>query len=58
VGTEHILLGVLGAEEGLGARVLADLGITKDKAEEWLVPALAHMAEQQDLTDEITESDE
>jgi hypothetical protein len=46
VGTEHILLGVLGGEEGLGARVLGQLGITKERAEEWLVPVLTQMAEQ------------
>jgi hypothetical protein len=45
VGTEHILLGVLGAENGIGARVLAELGITKAKAEDWLVPVLTRMAE-------------
>ena len=55
VGTEHILLGVLGAEDGIGARVLVELGITKAGAEEWLVPVLARMAddpEQPDSTDE------
>jgi hypothetical protein len=55
VGTEHILLGVLGVEDGIGARVLTELGITKAGAEEWLVPVLARMAddpEQPDTTDE------
>jgi hypothetical protein len=46
VGTEHILLGVLGADDGLGARVLAQLGITKARAEDWLVRALAKLADQ------------
>jgi hypothetical protein len=44
VGTEHILLGVLSQENGLGARVLTELGITKERAEGWLVPVLAKMA--------------
>src|SRR5215475_8689040 len=40
VGTEHILLGVLSVEDGLGARVLNDRGITKERAEGWLVSVL------------------
>ncbi|HEX6468901.1 MAG TPA: Clp protease N-terminal domain-containing protein [Streptosporangiaceae bacterium] len=43
VGTEHILLGVLGLDDGLGARVLGELGITKTRAEEWLIPVLTEM---------------
>jgi hypothetical protein len=46
IGTEHILLGVLSHEEGLGARVLGQLDITKPKVEDWLVPLLTRMAEQ------------
>jgi hypothetical protein len=58
VGTEHILLGVLGVEDGVGARVLAQLGITKAKAEEWLVPVLAQMAEDPERADPPDATDE
>ena len=34
VGTEHLLLAILGETEGLGARVLADLGVDQDAAKE------------------------
>jgi hypothetical protein len=30
VGTEHLLLGLLASDDGLAARVLADLGVTRD----------------------------
>jgi ATP-dependent Clp protease ATP-binding subunit ClpA len=50
VGTEHILLGVLSLEGGLGPRVLAELGITKARAEEWLVPVLTEMARERAAT--------
>jgi hypothetical protein len=46
IGTEHILLGVLSKEDGLGARVLTELGITKERAEGWIIPALAEITEQ------------
>jgi ATP-dependent Clp protease ATP-binding subunit ClpA len=42
IGTEHILLGLLEEEESLGP--LADLGITKKRARDWLVPVLEQMA--------------
>src|SRR5256885_1374962 len=38
IGTEHLLLGLLDEEDGLGARTLTDLGVTKEAAEQWLVP--------------------
>jgi hypothetical protein len=44
IGTEHILLGVLSKEDGLGARVLTELGITKELAEGWLIPAINEAA--------------
>ena len=44
IGTEHILLGLLEEEESLGGGTLADLGITKERALAWLVPALEQMA--------------
>jgi hypothetical protein len=44
IGTEHILLGVLSQEGGLGARVLTDLGITKERVEGWLLPVLAKIS--------------
>ena len=43
IGTEHILLGLL-EEESLGGGTLAGLGITKERALEWLVPVLEQMA--------------
>lgn len=33
IGTEHVLLGLLREEEGLGARVLASLDVTEEKVE-------------------------
>ncbi len=45
IGTEHLLLGVLDEEDGLGARTLADLGVTREAAGQWLVPELQRMAE-------------
>ncbi|GLW07839.1 hypothetical protein Misp01_29690 [Microtetraspora sp. NBRC 13810] len=36
IGTEHILLGVLGEEEGTGARILAGLGVTRERVVAWL----------------------
>jgi ATP-dependent Clp protease ATP-binding subunit ClpC len=32
VGTEHLVLGILGEPEGLGAKILADLGVDEDEA--------------------------
>jgi hypothetical protein len=40
IGTEHILLGLLSLEDEPGARVLAELGVTKAGAEAWVVSAL------------------
>jgi hypothetical protein len=39
VGTEHILLGVL-SEEGRGAKVLFEIGVTKTRVEQWLIPEI------------------
>jgi hypothetical protein len=44
IGTEHLLLGLLDEEDGLGARTLADLGVTREAAERWLVPELRRIA--------------
>ena len=44
IGTEHILLGLLEEEESLGGGTLAGLGITKERALEWLIPVLEQMA--------------
>src|SRR6185437_177946 len=44
IGTEHILLGLLDEEERLGGGTLAGLGITKQRARDWLVPVLEQMA--------------
>ena len=44
IGTEHILLGLLDEEESLGGGTLAGLGITTERARDWLVPVLEQMA--------------
>src|SRR5262249_43737335 len=41
VGTEHLLLGVLAEEEGVGAKILVGLGFAKDKAENWILAQIA-----------------
>jgi hypothetical protein len=43
IGTEHILLGLLEEEESAGGP-LAGLGITGQRARDWLVPALEQLA--------------
>jgi hypothetical protein len=43
VGTEHLLLGVLAEEEGVGAKVLVGLGLSKDKVENWILAQIADM---------------
>ena len=45
IGTEHILLGLLEEEENVGRGPLAGLGITRERARDWLVPVLERMAE-------------
>jgi hypothetical protein len=45
IGTEHLLLGVLVEEDGLGARTLAGLGVTRERVVEWLVPVLEQLAQ-------------
>ena len=45
IGTEHILLGLLEEEEKVGGGPLAGLGITRERARDWLVPVLERMAE-------------
>jgi hypothetical protein len=44
IGTEHILLGLLEEEESLGGGTLAGLGITRERARDWLIPVLEQMA--------------
>jgi hypothetical protein len=44
VGTEHILLGLFAEEEGLGARILAEAGVSKGEAEAWIRATLAELA--------------
>jgi hypothetical protein len=46
IGTEHLLLGVLQEEDGLGARALTGLGINRERTLEWLVPELNRLLEQ------------
>jgi Clp amino terminal domain, pathogenicity island component len=43
VGTEHVLLGLLEAQEEPGARILMGLGVTKAGVEEWTRRALAEL---------------
>jgi hypothetical protein len=40
IGTEHILLGLLRADETAGARLLTDAGVTHQQSEEWILAAL------------------
>jgi ATP-dependent Clp protease ATP-binding subunit ClpA len=44
IGTEHLLLGLLDDEESLGGGPLTGLGLTKERAREWLVPVLGQLA--------------
>jgi ATP-dependent Clp protease ATP-binding subunit ClpA len=46
IGTEHILLGLLEEEEGTGGRTLAGLGVTRERAEQWLIAELQRVAEE------------
>jgi hypothetical protein len=46
IGTEHLLLGVLEEEEGQGGGALTGLGLTTDRAREWLIPELKRLAEE------------
>ena len=43
VGTEHILLGVLSVADGQAAQVLSRHGVTKERAEAWIVAVLYGM---------------
>ena len=45
IGTEHILLGVLAEEDGIGGSTLIGLGVTKERVREWLVPVLEQLAQ-------------
>ncbi len=46
IGTEHLLLGVLEEEEDQGGGALTGLGLTTDRAREWLIPELKRLAEE------------
>ncbi len=46
IGTEHLLLGLLDEEDSLGGGTLNGLGITKERALDWLVPALEQLADE------------
>jgi hypothetical protein len=46
IGTEHILLGVLEEEDSQGGGALTGLGITAERAREWLIPELKRLAEE------------
>ena len=45
IGTEHLLLGLLDDEESPDGGTLTGLGITKERAREWLIPELERLAE-------------
>ena len=49
IGTEHLLLGVLEEEEGTGGTTLSQLGVTRERAEQWLVSELQRLAEEKRL---------
>jgi len=40
IGTEHILLGLLADPKGAGATILGPLGITEQRARDWLTQAI------------------
>ena len=44
IGTEHLLLGLLDDEESLGGGTLTALGLTKERARDWLVPVLERLS--------------
>jgi Clp amino terminal domain, pathogenicity island component len=46
VGTEHLLLAVLEDEKGPGGSALSEVGVTKGRAEQWLVSELERMFEE------------
>ena len=46
VGTEHLLIGLLDEEEGIGGKTLIGLGVTSDRAEQWLIPELKRLFEE------------
>jgi hypothetical protein len=45
IGTEHILLGLLEDSEGAVSAALTELGVTRERAEQWLDEALRRLAE-------------
>jgi Clp amino terminal domain, pathogenicity island component len=45
IGTEHLLLGLLEEDEGIGGRTLTGLGVTSQRVEQWLVPELERLLE-------------
>jgi hypothetical protein len=45
IGTEHLLLGLLEEDEGIGGRTLTGLGVTGERVEQWLVPELDRLLE-------------
>jgi hypothetical protein len=45
IGTEHLLLAVLDDEEGSGAGALTGLGISRERAREWLVAEIERITE-------------
>jgi ATP-dependent Clp protease ATP-binding subunit ClpA len=46
VGTEHILLGLLEDSEGTAGGALIKLGVTRERAEQWLRAELTRIAEE------------
>jgi hypothetical protein len=44
IGTEHLLLALLEDEEAAGGGTLTGLGLSRERAREWLVPALEQIA--------------
>jgi Clp amino terminal domain, pathogenicity island component len=45
IGTEHLLLAGLADETGPGGSALAEMGITKARAEQWLIPELKRIGQ-------------
>jgi ATP-dependent Clp protease ATP-binding subunit ClpA len=45
IGTEHLLLAGLSDEESPSGSTLAEMGITKARAEQWLIPELKRIGQ-------------
>jgi hypothetical protein len=54
IGTEHLLLGILAEEKNTGAKVLTRLGVTQQRARDWLTAALEEIMTARERAAEAT----